>query len=112
MTEKGGVPRRPYRTEADGTRVYDGGMRYKPVADADRKYRRHKPDDPRAVRFGPHWFLPLELLDDAERVWPETVPDEATLEHRARCTCRVCRRPQAASLWRRRSAREARAARP
>lgn len=112
MTAPGPRPRRPYRTEPDGTRVYDNGMRYKPVADADRKYKRHKPDDPRAVRFRDQWFLPLELLDDAARAWPETVPDEVTLEHRARCTCRVCRRPQAAVLWRRRRAREARGARP
>ena len=63
----------PIRTLPDGTRVYSNGVRYKPVADEVRKYRRRRPDDPDAVRFRGDWFLPLELLPDEERSDPEGV---------------------------------------
>jgi hypothetical protein len=97
------VTHRPIREEADGTRVYADYHRYTPVAEADRKYAVRKPDDPRAVRFHGGWFLPLEVVSDGARTMPETRPDEETLEHRARCRCDVCRRPQATVLWRRRA---------
>lgn len=96
---------RPIKTLADGTRVYEGGHRYKPKALEDRKYGINKPDDPRAVRFHGRWFLPLDVLPDEQRVMPATRPDEETLEHRALCQCDVCKRPAARELWRRRRVR-------
>jgi hypothetical protein len=89
------------RVEDDGTRVYAGYHRYKPMADADRKKAVRKPDDPRAVRFRCDWFLPLEVLPDEQRVMPQTRPDEEILTHRAWCSCEVCRRPEAQVLYRR-----------
>ena len=97
------------RVEADGTRVYENYHRYKPLAPEERTYAVRRPDDPRAVRFHTQWFLPLEVVSDGARTMPETRPDDETLEHPARCRCQVCRRPQAAILWRRRAARDARA---
>lgn len=96
------------RVLEDGTRVYADGHRYRPKPRAERAYDVRKPDDPRAVRFHTQWFLPLELLDDAARVMPETRPDDQTLEHSAACRCAVCSRPQAAGQWRRRARRERR----
>lgn len=63
------------RIEPDGTHVYEGYERYKPLSDAERKNKRRKPDDPRAVRFHTKWYLPLELLPDDDRVMPVTVAD-------------------------------------
>lgn len=85
-------------TRSDGTRVYTGGKTYKPVPEDQRKYGRRKPDDPRAVYFNGKWFLPLELLDDAQRELPETRPDTDAYDHahkRPRCRCEVCKRPEA-----------------
>ncbi len=93
---------RPIRVMEDGSRVYADYHRYVPVPEAERKYRRLKPDNPEAVYFAKRWWLPLEVVPDEERVMPETRPDSLTLEHRARCTCEVCQRPGAAELWRRR----------
>jgi hypothetical protein len=95
------VTHRPIRVEADGTRVYAEGKRYRPVAPEQRKNRVLKPDHPDAVRFHGNWFLPLELAPDEARDMPATRPDEETLEHRAWCRCEVCTRPAAAELWRR-----------
>lgn len=89
----------PIRIEADGTRVYAKGHRYKPMADADRTNKVRKPADPGAVRHYGNWYLPLPLLPDDARILPETVPDEETLSHRAACRCHVCRRPAAKELW-------------
>jgi hypothetical protein len=69
------VTHKEIKTLEDGTRVYACGHTYKPMADSERKNKRHKPDDPRAVRLGQRWYLPLDLLPDAERVLPETVED-------------------------------------
>lgn len=66
---------RPIETLPDGTRVYQGGHRYKPKAPEERVYGVNKPDDPRAVRFHGNWYLPLDLLPDEERVMPVTKPD-------------------------------------
>lgn len=93
------MSRHPIRVEPDGTRVYTNGRRYRPKPPEERVYGVRKPDDPRAVRFHGKWFLPLELLDDEQRVMPETRPDEQTLEHKPWCRCQVCRRPQAKDLW-------------
>jgi hypothetical protein len=86
----------------DGTIRYKykghGAVYYRPPA--VRKNRRHRPDDPRAVRFHDVWFLPLDLLPDEQRVWPETRPDSLILQHRTLCTCEVCQRPEAIALWR------------
>lgn len=35
----------------------------------------------------------IDLLPEDERVMPETVPDDAILEHKLLCKCPVCRRP-------------------
>ncbi len=96
----------PVRIEADGTRVYASGHRYRPVAPEARRNRVRKPSQPGAVRFRGDWFLPLETLPEAARAMPETRPDDQTLEHRASCRCQVCLRPQAVALWRRRARRE------
>lgn len=88
---------------AQDVRIYACGHRYTPVAPEARRYAVRRPEDPRAVRFGGSWFLPLELLEDAQRVMPATRPDSETLEHRALCRCEVCRRPAALELWRRRA---------
>jgi hypothetical protein len=64
----------PIRVLEDGTRVYANGHRYKPKTMAERKYGVNKPDDPRAVRFHTKWFLPLEVLPDAQREMPVTRP--------------------------------------
>lgn len=101
--------RGPVRVEADGTRVYRNGVRYKPVAPEDRKYGVNKPDDPRAVRFHGQWFLPIEVLpDEARAPVPETRSDEDAYEHAKRtinCRCLVCLRPEA-ERWRRKWLRE------
>lgn len=92
----------------DGTRVYAGGSRYRPKPESERLIGVNRPDDPRAVRFHGRWFLPLELLADVDRVYPETAPDEEAYEHmsqRLTCRCTVCLRP-AAERWRRRWRRD------
>lgn len=67
----------------DGTRVYSNYTKYVPVPDAERKYRRRKPDDPRARRWGGEWLLPLELTPDDQRVMPKTRPfTDAWIDHR------------------------------
>lgn len=91
------------RVEPDGTRVYENYHRYKPMPDSERKNKRHKPDDPRAVRFDHTWYLPLDdqLLADEKRQMPLTRPDDECLDHAALCRCDVCQRPHARWLWRR-----------
>lgn len=97
----------PIRVLPDGTRVYSNGVRRKPVPDHLRKYKRRKPDDPRAVRWRGDWLLPLELLPDDERVMPLTRPDTDAYDHMSKprkCRCDVCRRPEAKkwkAKWRR-----------
>ena len=103
---------REVRVLEDGTRVYADYHRYRPLSGDERTYGVRKPDDPRAVRFHTKWFLPLELLDDGDRVMPETRPDDQTLEHSAICRCEVCSRPQAAGQWQRRARRERRTSSP
>lgn len=100
---------RPIRTEPDGTRVYVGGNRYKPVAKKDRKYAVKKPDDPRAVRWRSEWLLPLELLPDKRRRMPETQPDTDAYHHwweNLLCNCSACTRPQA-EVYRKRARHDA-----
>jgi len=83
-----------YRTEPDGTRVYDHGKRYKPLSDAERKYRRRKPADAEergAVRFAGKWYYPLPVLADAQRVLPWTRPDEEGATHPLGCLCKMCK---------------------
>lgn len=91
---------------ADGTRVYRSGHTYRPSGRRVNGVR--QPDDPRAVRFHTVWYLPLDVLEDAQRVMPETRPDEDAYEHMkvsVLCGCDVCRRP-AAERWRRKWRRE------
>lgn len=93
----------PIRVEPDGTRVYSNHTRYRPLPDDERINQRRKPDDPRAVRFRGDWFLPLELVPEYERMWPETRPDTEAAEHmtaKRKCSCRVCRRPES-EIWKR-----------
>lgn len=78
----------------DGTRVYENGHRYKPLAPEERKRAVRKPDDPRAVRWRGEWLLPLPLIPDDERHLPATRPDSSAKGHRAGCRCTVCKRPQ------------------
>lgn len=90
------------RVEADGTRVYKGYVKYKPIPVEERKYRIRKPDDPRAVRWRGDWLLPLNLMSDSDRPdMPVTRADTEAYEHMAtnrECRCDVCVRP-AAYRW-------------
>lgn len=70
------------RVEPDGTRRYYGGMKYTPVPDSERKYKRHKPDHPDAFRWGDRWYLPLEFLPDEDRVMPETLTRSSSRSRR------------------------------
>ena len=72
------------KTLEDGTRVYSNGTRYKPKALEDRKYRVRKIEG--AIFFRGEWFLPLDLADPAERVMPETRPDQSELRNEKRKT--------------------------
>lgn len=99
-----------FPTELGGDRAprtYKNGVTYTPVPLAERKIGVNKPDDPRAVRFHGRWFLPLDVLPDEKRSWPETIPDDVAYEHMSRrtpCRCVVCRRPSAEAFkrkWRR-----------
>jgi hypothetical protein len=93
------------RVEPDGTRVYQDYHRYTPVAPEDRTYKVRRPEDPRAVRWGGVWLLPLDVLEDASRTMPETRPDTDAFDHAhkpRRCTCAPCRRPEA-ERWRQRA---------
>lgn len=89
----------------DGTRVYADYHRYRPKPPAERKNKVRKPDDPRAVRFHGQWFVPMDLVPDDQRVFPETRSDEEAYDHMPRpCRCTVCKRPSAARWqrkWRR-----------
>ena len=96
---------RRIRVTEDGTHIYANYNRYKPLSESERKNRVRRPDHPEAVRFHTQWFLPLELAPEDARVMPETRPDSDTLDHRATCTCAVCKRPEAAILWARRARR-------
>lgn len=99
---------RPIQVEDDGTRVYADYHRYRPKPLAERVYAVRKPDDPRAVRFGSRWFLPLDVLPDEHRTMPATRPDEdayAHMDSNLLCRCDVCQRP-AAERWRRKWRRE------
>lgn len=80
------------RVLPDGTRVYSGSEKYKPVAPEDRKYGVRRPDHPDAVRFHALWFEPLPVLPDQERSMPETRTDEDAIHHRMLCECHVCTR--------------------
>ena len=85
-------------------RTYKNGVTYTPVPLDQRKIGVNRPDDPRAIRFYGKWFLPLELLADEKRAWPETIPDELAYEHmekRGGCRCVVCCRPAAEAQRRR-----------
>lgn len=99
---------RPVRVEEDGTRVYAEGHRYTPVPPSQRKYAVRRPQDPRAVRWGGQWLLPLELLPEDARALPETRPDSEAYDHMSKPlghTCEVCRRPEA-ERWRRKWRRD------
>jgi hypothetical protein len=68
------VSHHPVRELEDGTRVYSNFTTYTPVPDEQRKYKRRRPDDPRAVRWGGEWLLPLDVLPDGDRTMPATKP--------------------------------------
>ena len=83
-----------YRTEADGTRVYAKGHRYKPLELGKRKYRKLKPDDAEqrgAQTFHGEWYYPLEVLPEAARTFPWTRPDADAIAHGLGCLCYMCR---------------------
>ena len=89
---------RPIVTLADGTRQYISYHRYTPVAPEDRIYKVRRPDHPEAVRFHGDWFIPLDVIPDEERFFPETRSDEDAYYHGLKtqlCNCHVCRRPEA-----------------
>lgn len=74
-----------YRTEPDGTRVYDKGYRYKPKTD-----RVQVKLQPGQVRFHGIAYDPLPLLPDQQRTRPWTRPDSEAIEHDLGCRCRMC----------------------
>lgn len=83
-----------YRTEPDGTRVYEKGHRYRPLEDHERKYRRLKPADAAergAVPFAGKWWYPLELLPEEKREFPVTREDAEFAAHKLGCLCQPCR---------------------
>ena len=101
----------PVKVLADGTRVYSNGTKRTPVPDHLRKYKRRKPDDPRAVLYQGNWYLPLEVLPEDERVMPTTRPDTDAYDHMSKprkCKCDVCKRPEA-KRWKNQWRREQRA---
>jgi hypothetical protein len=77
------------RVEPDGTRVYAGYHKYKPMPDEQRTNKIRKPDDPRAFRVGRLWFLPVTdiLLPDEQRVMPphEVTHESSTRPLKGRC---------------------------
>ena len=97
----------PVQELDDGTRVYSNYTRYRPVPQEQRKYSVRKPDQPGAVRWNGEWLLPLPLLPDDGRCWPETRPDTDAYDHMTKprkCRCYVCARPEAEpwkEKWRR-----------
>ena len=94
------------RVEADGT-----GTRSSTATSRWPPRSARTPCAGRTIRgaCGPHpWSLPLEVVSDGARTIPGDPPDDKTLEHPARCRCQAAP-PQAAILWRRQAARDARA---
>lgn len=89
-----------YVEEPDGTRVYDHGKRYKPLALHERKYRKF----PKGTQwFGGKPYGPLDLLDEEEREdIPPTVPDEEAATHMLGCLCRYCKVERVRRLKRKR----------
>ena len=83
-----------YKTEPDGTRVYDHGHRYKPLADHERKYRRRKPAD--AEERGPSaspatgTTLSRSSPRKSEGVSLDA-PDDEAIGHKLGCLCLMCR---------------------
>jgi hypothetical protein len=94
----------------DGTRVYDKGLRYKPLTPEQRKYKVRKPKEmPEGmVRWRGDWLAPLALLLDAERSMPHTIPDDEAAKHRLACACFSCKHPRVRRLKRARIYRELR----
>ena len=89
--------------QADGTRRYSNGTKYKPMKAEDRTHQVRKPDVEGALRFHGDWFLPLPLLPDGDRAEiPETRNDEQAYEHTLYCGCVICARPSVDAVkWRR-----------
>lgn len=88
-----------YREEPDGTRVYDHGKRYRPLALEDRKYRKF----PKGTQWhGGKPFGPLPLLPMDEREMPGTVPDEDAAQHTIGCLCPYCKVERVRRMKRRR----------
>ena len=101
----------PVKVLEDGTRVYSNYTRRTPVPDHLRKYKKRKPDDPRALLYQGNWYLPLELVPLADRIRPETRPDTDAYDHMSKarkCKCNVCRRPES-KRWKLQWKREQRA---
>jgi len=48
---------------------------------------------------GHHWFDDIEVIDDDERVMPDTVPHEFVATHRHGCMCPPCQAYPAQLLW-------------
>ena len=98
-----------YRELPDGTRIYKGGMRYKPVPPEKRKYRKW-PEG--TIWIGSESYLPLPLLEDSQRgSIPFTRPDSEGIAHQLGCRCLVCRVPRVKRKKRERILAEAKAAR-
>jgi hypothetical protein len=74
-----------YRELPDGTRVYQGGMKYKPVPPEQRVYRKHKPPVEGWIRIDNNWYpAQIPVLPDERRVMPDTLGKDATRTKRTR----------------------------
>jgi hypothetical protein len=88
-----------YVEEPDGTRVYDHGKRYKPLALHERKYRKFPAG---TIWHGGKPFGPLSLLPDSERLFPATRSDDEAAKHQLGCRCVSCSVPRVQKLKRKR----------
>lgn len=84
------------------TYTYSSGdvSRYMLVAPQDRTYSGPRYRGEAGAYVGSRWYPAIAVLDDADRVLPETRPDEEAFDHPYGCRCQVCRRPDAL-YWKR-----------
>lgn len=64
-------------TYFDGATTY-----YTPVKSSERKYKRHTPPWPGAIRWDKQWFPALDFLPDEDRTMPQTYPFRDVMKRR------------------------------
>ena len=57
-------------------------------------YRKGGPKDSgrKGQYVGHHWYDDIVVIDDAERVMPDTIPHEYVAAHPLLCSCEACER--------------------